>query len=121
MKLWQRQLAQVVIGIGSILLAFSLVRTTYGLWKKQDYVRAREEAYRQAQKYNQELKNQLKIDQTPDFVEKVAREKLGMGKEGETVIFMPNSSIANTPVTNSANALTETEKSNWKKWWGVFF
>ncbi len=57
---------------------------------------------------NQKLKGELQFRETPEFVEKAAREKLGLAKEGETVVILPK--IEDQKVEQNAKG------SNLKNW-----
>ena len=67
------------------------------------------------QKKNEELKVKLQEAQSREFIEKIARDKLGLAKEGETVVILPPSE---PEVTKSAE---EKIIPNWQKWWKLFF
>jgi len=63
----------------------------------------------EAEKAN--LEKKLAESQTDDFVERMAREKLGMGKPGEIVVVLDNDAIINNQIS-----ITNDKLSNWKKW-----
>lgn len=69
---------------------------------------------------NQKLTEQLQITESPVFVEKQLRDKLGLAKEGEIVIVLPEPEI----VKKLAPILPEDEevklKPNWQKWVELF-
>lgn len=69
-----------------------------------------------AMEENKELKGQIEYVKTPEFVEKEAREKLGMSKPGETLIILPEN------VKELANRKEEKKEElpNWKKWGQLF-
>ena len=46
-----------------------------------------EEEIRKVEEENQQLRNKIKLLKTDNYVERVAREKLGMIKKGETLII----------------------------------
>lgn len=58
------------------------------------------------------------------FVEKEARIKLGLKKEGESVIIIDNSSSEqkiDNPIAADTSPLTKEKKSNLSLWWDYFF
>lgn len=64
-----------------------------------------------------ELLKRLREATSSAFVEKQAREKLGLAKEGDTIILLDKSQL-----TNSNNQFKQNEpKSNWERWWKLFF
>ena len=65
-----------------------------------------------AQELNGQLKKQLLEVETPQFMEREAREKLGYGKPGEVVLILPEPTSSNSGVYKD-NVDTE---ANWIKW-----
>lgn len=69
---------------------------------------------------NKKLEDQLKITQSEDFVEKQLRDKLGLAKEGEIVLVLPD----NETLKKLAPVIPGEEevalKPNWKKWIDLF-
>lgn len=63
---------------------------------------------------NEFLKQQLSYVKTDEFVEKEAREKLGLVKEGESVVIPSQEEDKKQPISNPS-------LPNWKKWWSLFF
>lgn len=69
----------------------------------------------EAKRRNQFLKERLHYVQTDEFIEKEAREKLGMVKEREHIVLIP-------PVKEEIKSKQEKEKlPNWEKWKKLFF
>lgn len=61
------------------------------------------------------LKERLYYVKTQEFIERQARERLGMVKEGEYIVLAP-------PSTSEAKTTTINDStSNWEKWWKLFF
>lgn len=54
--------------------------------------------------------------QSEEFVEKQARDKLNMAKEGETVVILPEGE----GVLGEVEISRERQEPIWKKWLGVF-
>lgn len=69
---------------------------------------------------NQKLTEQLQITESEEFVEKQMRDKLGLAKEGEIIIVLPEAEI----VKKLAPTLPKDEevklKPNWQKWLELF-
>ncbi len=111
-----RRFTKLVILVVSMLLMVELVRSSWRLWKKQDIVAERQGELAEVEAENRELTRQLEEAKTEGFVERVAREKLGLVKEGETIVVMPNAKFQ-MPNEEEKGA----ELPNWKRWWGLFF
>lgn len=113
MSTFKSRLITAVILILGFYLTFSLAKGTYNLWQRAERVKEAQEERMEAEKKNRELKEKLEFVQSPKFVEKEAREKLGLAKPGETVVIM-------TPQEATSSAV-EKNLPNWKKWWELFF
>jgi len=110
---------RLVVTLVSILLAVGLSRSTWVLWGKRDIVREREEVLGKLKADNEVLRSRLAEAESTAFVERVAREQLGLVREGEKVVILPTSRIRypNDQVKHEA----EEVLPNWKKWWKLFF
>lgn len=106
----------ITITIILLLIINNLVRSIYDIWQKKDFVAEAEKELIFQKQENQRLKSELSYVQTPEFVEKEARDKLFMVKEGEKRVLLPKEgdevAIENFP---------ETNLPNWKKWLELFF
>lgn len=68
---------------------------------------------------NKELKKQLSEIKSTDFIEKTARDKLGLAREGETVVVIPEEALER--VLGEAKKIEEIRLPNWQGWLRVFF
>jgi len=64
-----------------------------------------------------QLEKQLEYVKSNDFVEKEAREKLGMSKPGETVVILPDNV---EKIVGGQEEIKNPEIPNWKKWGQLF-
>lgn len=119
MKLFHNRLSRLIITIVSLLLVVSLSRSIMSLWEKYDIVWERQQELDREKERNVQLKTELEQVQRPEFIEREAREKLGMVKEGETVVLLPKSQISNS--NDQTREENEEKIPNWKKWWRLFF
>jgi cell division protein FtsB len=67
---------------------------------------------------NNQLKKELALSQSQDEVEKIARDKLNMGKPGETVVVIPEELI--TKVIEENKPKIEPQLPNWQGWIKLF-
>ncbi len=102
----------IIISLG---LCLSAGKTIIGLWQRKDIVKVRESELSQVKEKNKELERELTDIQSDDYVERIARDKLGMLREGEAIVILPDRA--------SGGGSTETNDNvpNWKKWWRLFF
>jgi len=90
-----------------------LAKNTYSLWQKGEIVKSAQEERSVEEQRNRDLKKKLEFSQSQQFIERQAREKLGLAKPGETVVIMSQS-----PATQSG--VIEV-LPNWKRWLNLFF
>jgi cell division protein FtsL len=98
---------------------FSLVRSIISTYGVSNKVLEAEKQLVEVKKKNEILKRQLETVQTDEYIEKEAREKLGMAREGDTILIMPKV----TPQAQSEEVQIVSGKSlaNWEKWLQLFF
>ncbi len=85
------------------------------MWRSGDKLTRRETQLSQLNKQNSELVKEKNVVESPDYLEKIAREQLGMSKPGEQVIIIPGELLAQGPQPVADNT------PNWKKWMKLFF
>lgn len=76
----------------------------------------------------EELEEDLGYHQSPDYIEKEAREQLGYVKSGEVIVVLPDlaeqvaeSAEGGDEVVSPTAALARLEKPNWRQWRQLFF
>ncbi|OGC54514.1 hypothetical protein A2797_00690 [candidate division WWE3 bacterium RIFCSPHIGHO2_01_FULL_48_15] len=78
---------------------------------------------------SEEKKAELTYRNSPEFIEKQAREQLGWAKEGETIVVLPDieeekkssSQIASAETAPSSSSSNSAPLPYWKQWRIVFF
>jgi len=105
--------------LGLIILFLILAQLKWKQWQSEREIeKQRQSILQQAdalQKKNDELNQSLQYLNSPDFKENVARQQLGLKKQGEQVYSFANNSA------NPGQDQTGDGQSNLKKWWGYFF
>lgn len=69
---------------------------------------------------NQKLSDQLKVIQSEEFMEKQLRDKLGLAKEGEIILVLPEADIVRKLSPQIPIEVEIKPKSNWQKWLELF-
>lgn len=64
---------------------------------------------------NEQLKQELDYKNTQRYEEEEIRNKLGLVKEGESIVNLPNS------IVQEVAKVDEVIVPNWKKWQNLFF
>ena len=113
-----RKLVRAAVLFICIAIAAGILRSAYTLSQKKGIIAERQQALRELTEKNRKLQQELKQATSPAFIEQAARDKLGLVREGETVVIMDKSNP-------SAGGLNDQERSqelpSWKQWWGLFF
>lgn len=110
-RFWQ----WVIVGLGLVIAARQVI-SVWRLWKSGEQVRLAQAQVSQAEEKNQSLKTRLAEVDTPEFIEREAREKLGYSKEGEVILILPNQNAnPNSQISNPIDNIP-----NWKQWWDLY-
>lgn len=101
-----------------ILIAFGIgiIRSVYTLSQKKGIMAERLQVLRDLQAKNRELQQDLVEATSSAFVEAQARNKLGLVREGETIVIMEQG--RNQGINNPGKL---REVSSWTQWWQLFF
>lgn len=97
-----------------IVFIVNLSRSIYSLWSKGSLVSEREDVRKTLSEANAKFKEDLSEVESPEFIEREAREKLNLQREGEMVVVLPKRPQA---VTTEA----KSQDPNWLRWWKLFF
>lgn len=103
-----------VLGFGYNLL----VQTNVALKSGERLSTAADAVYK-LEARNKELKEKLSQTESPDFIEEQARNKLGLGKTGETMVIIPDDKLK--LVMEASQSAQVVRLPNWLGWWKVFF
>jgi cell division protein DivIC len=108
-------LAIIVLGLGA---SFGLAQNLYNSYQNSQLLQNAREKLERLRIENSTLKESVKEAENPNFIEKEARERLGLVKPGEVVVILPEKSSTSAAVSTTANDL---QRPIWKQWWGLFF
>lgn len=108
----------VIITIVSIAI-FNLGKQIFEAFNASNRVTQEASSLSDLQKQNQNLKERLRQVSQYDFIESVARDKLGMSKPGDTVVIIPKSSIDN--ILGAQKKVEEIQLPNWQGWLKLIF
>ena len=68
----------------------------------------------------EEIQKQLEYVQSQDFIEQEARNKLGLAKEGEIIIILPDEESLKKLSPRREEEQELLPEPNWKRWLGLF-
>jgi cell division protein DivIC len=105
-----------------ILFATSLVRNVLKFQKVNAKLEKAKEQLSLTEKENTKIKEKLKSVQTEAYMEKQARDKLGLAKEGEIVLVLPDKDFLKSISPSKHQVEVEAlPLPNWQKWLKLFF
>lgn len=105
--------------IVSLFVMQNMLRSIYSLWQKRDLLVQREnELLRQKQEHARLTEEQRRVE-SEGFVEAEARNKLFLQKPGESKVVVDKRLI--DAVAGVKTEVKKDERSNWQKWWELFF
>lgn len=116
MKTNQQGVIPLIIFVISLGLSVSALRTIVDLWHRRDIMVERQTELSNRTKENKKLEEELQQIGTDQYAEKIARDTLGLVKEGEAIVILPG-----TGSRNSNQKAGSERISNWEKWWQLFF
>lgn len=103
----------------SLIVGYNLVSQILGAAKSGERLSAAADLVVKMEIKNKELKKRLENIQSPQFIEEGARNKLGLGKIGETIVIIPDEKVKQAlGASQSANII---RLLNPLGWWKVFF
>ena len=105
-----------ILLILSIILTINIVRTFADLSRQENIIKEATDRLQEAEEEKGNLQKNLAKVESQEFIEREARNKLNLGKEGEVVLILPSISLVVTP-----SAIPADNSANWKKWVRLFF
>lgn len=114
----RRIIRLIIIGVSAVLV-INLSRSIWDLWRRRDILGEREAVLRRLEEEHARLQSELEYAQSPAFIEKEARNRLGLGREGEEVVLLPKQDVGLK--TQDVGEKIHENLPNWKKWWRLFF
>lgn len=103
-----------------VLMGLSVVRNVSRVMAIKREVQAEKARLTKIEKENKELEVQISKTQSPDFVEKQVRDKLGLVKEGETEVVLPDADTLRKLAPKIAQEEDMLPDPIWKRWLKLF-
>lgn len=97
-----------------IFLLINSINNISQLNEKRKIVNEYQKELEKEKEKNKQLKEKITEIEDENFIERVAREKLGMGKPGESIVIIPE-------ITVVPEKKKEKDLANWERWWKLFF
>lgn len=97
------------------MLIVNVIRSWQHLSLRGDIIRQIQDRLEKAEEQNEDLKKQLVQAESRQYIEKEARNKLNLGREGEMIILLPSISPPAEPTPTTVDT-----SANWEKWAKLF-
>lgn len=103
-----------------VLLIVSLARNITKTIDVQKRIEKKEKDIQKLEDRNQDLKEELRILTSDEYTEKQLRDKLGLAKEGEYVIVLPDEEVLKNLIPEKERNVERLPDPTWKKWLNLF-
>jgi hypothetical protein len=118
--IWKKIISFGIPIIGLFFAVQSIV-SVYSLWKRGDVIDERELILLALEKEQTELKNEYSDSFTQSFIEKEARNKLGLVKPGETIVYLDKDASASAKQEKLEKEEKMVEIPPFQQWLRLFF
>lgn len=103
-----------------LVLLTSLIRSIKRIKEGQNIVNKNKVKLEKIIEENKQLENQVEIVQSDEYLERQFRDKLGLAKEGEIVLVLPEAEIVKKLSPQIPEENEVKPKPNWQKWLELF-
>jgi len=103
-----------------VVLFMSLLRNLDRARRVNKEIGAQKEELSKIQADNEKLQQDLMQAQSPEFLEKQVRDKLGLVREGETIVVLPDADVLRKLAPKLPVETNALPDPNWKKWLKLF-
>ena len=113
----KRNLILVIVLIIGFFLAYNSFNKIMTFRENAKTVENAQERLDRLKKENEALKAEFEYKKSNEFAEEEIRNKLGLAKEDEVVLILPNEEDSSQLTVHSS----QSSKPNWVKWRKLFF
>ena len=104
----------------SFVLLLSLAKNVLKINKANQKIEEAEEKVAKLKKENAELEDRLSQVQSEAYIEQQLRDKLGLAKEGEIVVVLPDEETLRKLAPKPVEEEETLPDPNWKRWIHLF-
>jgi cell division protein FtsB len=103
-----------------LLLTLNLIKDIGRTRSIREQIEAEEQKLTKIEADNKKLQDQLAQAQSADFIEKEVRDKLGLAKEGEAIVVLPDPETIKKLAPQIEHDSDTLPDPNWRKWLKLF-
>ena len=104
-----------------VMFSLSLFRNISRIRQTNQKIEEKKERVEKLKKENEELVRRLEIVDEAEFIEKKLRDDLGLAKEGEIVVILPDEEVLKSLAPDYEEEEDSLPDPNWKKWLNLFY
>ena len=115
-----------ILVLSAIWLTLISVKTLYRKYQLDNEISSLKKEIAKIDRKDQELTQLMSFFNNQDFLEKEAKEKLNLKREGENVAMVPEAAFSQESITTPTSVLGQSEtaavsENNFVEWWKYFF
>ena len=110
-----------IIAFVIALLIISLMRNITKTITAQKRIQKEKARVENLRVENEKLRERLEKEMSEAYIEKQMRDKLGLAKEGETIVILPDEETLKKLAPGLLSEEDVLPAPNWKKWLNLFF
>ena len=110
----------LLIILAVVLFVISLARNIFKIFEAKKRVEEIRQRVEKLKSENALLGKKLDEVKSQEYIEKQLRDKLGLAKEGETVVVLPDEEILRQIATQTIEEEDYLPDPTWKKWLKLF-
>jgi len=116
----KERITQVIFIVFAILMISSILRNIGRVVAIRGEVAKEKSKLEKIQNENDRITEEIKKAQSPEFIEKQVRDKLGLAKEGEVLVVLPDADEVKKLAPRLDSEENYLPDPIWKKWWKLF-
>ena len=119
-KLKLSRYSNLLMLLAASLFAVSLIRNIIRIRKVDGKIEKAREKVVKLGKKNETLRNKLEITQSDEYLERQIRNELGLAKEGESIVILPDDEVLTKLIVKRPGEEDVLPDPIWKKWARLF-
>lgn len=113
--------SNIIFIVVSLLMLVSLTRNIMKVREAKERLKEKEEYIEKIREGNEKLRQKVATFKSEEFIEKQLRDKLGLAKEGETIVVLPDEETIRKFAPSDEKEEEILPDPNWKKWLKLFY
>lgn len=112
--------SNLLVILFALFLIISLFRNVNRINKARDRIGEKNVDVQELAEDNEELKRRIEEIESTEYIERQIRDNLGMVKEGEIVIILPEDDVLRDLAPEVLTEKEDIPYANWEKWRNLF-